>query len=39
MFARQHEEVFILEIKSWMSLDKLKLNDEKTEFIIITSRR
>ena len=29
MLARQRAEACILEIKSWMSLNKLKLNDEK----------
>ena len=28
----------ILDIKSWMSVNKLKLNDEKTEFLIMTSK-
>ena len=38
MLARQRAEACILEIKSWMSLNKLKLNDEKTEFLVMTSR-
>ena len=38
MLARQRAEACILEIKSWMSLNKLKLNDEKTEFLVMASR-
>ena len=38
MSARQRAEACILEIKSWMSVNKLKLNDDKTEFLIMTSR-
>ena len=40
MLARQRAEACtcILEIKSWMSLNKLKLNDETTEFLVMTSR-
>ena len=38
MLARQRAEACILEIKSWMSLNKLKQNDEKTEFHVMTSR-
>ena len=38
MLARQRVETCMLEIKSWMSLNKLKLNGEKTEFLVMTSR-
>ena len=38
MLARQRAEACILEIKSWMSLNMLKLNDEMTEFLVMTSR-
>ena len=38
MLARRRAEACIIEIKSWVSLNKLKLNDEKTEFLVMTSR-
>ena len=37
-FYNKYIDACILEIKSWMSLNKLKLNDEKTEFLVMTSR-
>ena len=37
MSARQSAEASILEIKSLMNVNKLKLNVEKTEFLIMTS--
>lgn len=36
--SRSRIELCIKDIKSWMTLNKLKLNDDKTEFIIITSK-
>ena len=38
MSARKQAEACILEIKSWMSRNKLKLNDERTEFLIMNSK-
>ena len=32
-------EICIAEIRDWMIVNKLKLNDEKTEFIIFGSRQ
>ena len=36
--ARSRIELCIKDIKSWMTDNKLKLNDDKTELIIITSK-
>ena len=40
MSASQRAEacIFKLEIKSWMTVNKQQLNDEKTEFLIMTSK-
>ena len=31
-------ETCISDVKQWMTVDKLMLNDDKTEFIVIASR-
>ena len=36
--ARQSVESCALDVKSWMTKNMLKLNDEKTEFLIISSK-
>ena len=38
MSAHKQAEACFLEIKPLMSMSKFKLNDEKTEFLIMTSK-
>ncbi len=38
MLARQRIEACISDLRSWMSRNKLKLNDDKTELIILSSK-